>query len=545
MAASEYSEMSLIVSAGLEGAASIQDRKKRATAMIALKSFPDRQGPITPARVRDLIAFENHLHPIIQNDKKWFFANSERTDAIQFARDMHVLHNFGAATTEQMVLRRAEWARGDDDPLLQRMAAFSLHHHAASIKWCFFRHETVKPQTWPQLHSMLLFAETNGFATTLMHLFDTESQFKTSIQALYLRSLLLDVLNTGSLTMPQIEIADGWLGEWTLMYQLETDYAQASHSLFVDLDASAGIQLVTGNATWPSYRYLKMERLRDQVEVVRSELRVGRPYHGHSVSSAFLVEEHVALLSNVERVYKSLLEASASHLEERHLVANLVADVRVGFHAARAAIASDSARGGADAAKLSFADVELSLSPSVSTPTDEITLQPRNEAANAGEAAASHRWKIHDMSSKGMGMLVERGVGESTQVGQLIAIKPDGQPHWMLGTIVRKLTQRTIGETLLGIEMLCFRPLPVTLKPFAQASDPLPDPRLESTQALYLPGLEQHGRADVLVMPSREIGLKNIFGMRAAESLYRLSINRVLRKDGDWIGVRFEVLGKD
>jgi hypothetical protein len=144
-----------------------------------------------------------------------------------------------------------------------------------------------------------------------------------------------------------------------------------------------------------------------------------------------------------------------------------------------------------------------------------------------------------------MGMLVERGVGESTQVGQLIAIKPDGQPHWMLGTIVRKLTQRTIGETLLGIEILCFRPLPVTLKPFAQASDPLPDPRLESTQALYLPGLEQHGRADVLVMPSREIGLKNIFGMRAAESLYRLSINRVLRKDGDWIGVRFEVLGKD
>ena len=132
---SVQTEMSLVASAGLEGAITIQERKKRATAMIALKSFPDRQGPITPARVRDLIAFEKRLHPILQSDKKWFFANAERTDAIQFARDMHVLHNFGAATTEQMVLRRAEWARGEDDPLLQRIAAFSIHHLASSIKW--------------------------------------------------------------------------------------------------------------------------------------------------------------------------------------------------------------------------------------------------------------------------------------------------------------------------------------------------------------------------------------------------------------------------
>ena len=304
-------EMSLTVAAGLEGASSIQDRKKRAAAMIALKSFPDRQGPLTPARVADLISFENNLHVIIQSDKRWFFTNSERTDAIQFARDMHVLHNFGAATTEQIIARRSEWLTIDggsasgleDDPLLQRVVALALHHYAASIKWSFFRHETVKPQIWPLLHAQFSFAELNGFSTTLTHLFDAESHFKTSVQALYLRALLLDVLNTGSLSMPQIEIADGWLAEWTLGYQLEQTFSPTADSLFVDLDASMGIQLVTGNTAWPSYRYLKMERLRDQAEVVRSELRVGRPYHGHTSSSEFPVREHVALLTNVERVY--------------------------------------------------------------------------------------------------------------------------------------------------------------------------------------------------------------------------------------------------
>jgi cyclic-di-GMP-binding protein len=535
MTASDYTEMSLTASAGLEGANSIQDRKKRATAMIALKSFPDRQGPITQARVRDLIEFENRLHPIIQNDKKWFFANAERTDAIQFARDMHVLHNFGAATTEQMVLRRAEWAKSDDDPLLQLMVAFSLHHHASSIKWCFFRHETVKPQTWPQLHSMLLFAETNGFAAAPMRLFDSEAQFKTTVQALYLRSLLLDVLNTGSLNMPQIEIADSWLGEWTPFYQLDTEYTANVHTLFVDLDASSGIQLVTGNAAWPSYRYLRMEKLRDQVEVVRSELRVGRPYHGQSVSSEFPVEEHVALLTTVERIYKSLLEAATSHLEERLLVANLVADIHAGFGAVREAVTSAMKQAKEDSTMLRFESVELSLAPQGSDAS----------ADGVGGGSIADRWKIHDMSSKGMGMLVERTTGESAQVGQLLAIKPDGEKQWMLGTIVRKLTQRTIGETLLGIELLCFRPMPVMLKPFRNANDAVPDPDGEAIPALYLPGLEQHGRADVLVMPSRDIGLKSVFGMSASGSTYRLRINRVLRKDEDWMSVRYEVLGKD
>ena len=549
-------EMALTVAAGIDGAASIQDRKKRAAAMIALKSFPDRQGPLTPARVADLISFENNLHVIIQSDKRWFFANSERTDAIQFARDMHVLHNFGAATTEQIIARRSEWLSTDlsgdspleNDQLLQRVVALALHHYASSIKWSFFRHETVKPQMWPLLHAQFSFAESNGFATALTHLFDAENHFKTSVQALYLRALLLDVLNTGSLSMPQIEIADGWLAEWTLGYQLDPTYSPAAHSLFVDLDASMGIQLVTGNTAWPSYRYLKMERLRDQAEVVRSELRVGRPYHGHTSSSEFPVREHVALLTNVERVYKSLLDKSVSHIEERQLVANISADVRIGFDAVRSAIAGDInevvATGGRDAGgsnvnapTMKFADLELSLSPANKMQT--------SEAGTLHDVAPSARWKIHDMSSKGIGLLVERGIGEAVSVGELLAIKPFGEVHWMLGVLVRKLTQRTVGETLLGVEILCLRPLPITLRQFAQLADSKPDPSISPTRALYLPGLEEHGRADILVMPDSDMGLKNIFGLTAMSSKYRLRINRVLRKETGWMGVRFEVLGKD
>lgn len=569
MTPQDFTEMSLTAAAGLEGASSVQDRKKRASAMIALKSFPDRQGPFTQARVADLIRFENNLHVIIQADKRWFFANSERTDAIQFARDMHLLHNFGAATAEQIIARRKEWATAEDDPLLQRIVAFALHHYASSIKWSFFRHETVKPQLWPLLHALFSFAESNGFVAAETYLFDTENHFNTSVQALYLRALLLDVLNTGSLSMPQIEIADGWLAEWTPYYQLDQAFSPSSHSLFVDLDASMGIQLVTGNTSWPSYRYLKMERLRNQAEIVRAELRVGRPYHGHTSSSEFSVREHVALLANVERIYKSLLDASVSHIEDRQLIASVTADVRIGFTAARMAISGDidginaNDRGAratksantsvsaANPAPMQFADLQLSLTPidSPSTTTNESDaasgIDLLLDSDSTDEIAPAARWKIHDISSKGVGLLVERSVGEAVAVGELLAIKPFGEVHWMIGVLVRKLTQRAVGETLLGVEILCLRPLPITLRQFSQPTDSNPDPAIAPTQALYLPGREEHGRADILVMPDADVGLKNIFNLNAAAAKYRVRINRVLRKESDWMGVRFEVLGKD
>jgi cyclic-di-GMP-binding protein len=540
----------------LGDATSIQDRKKRASVMIAMKSFADRDGPLASDRIVDLFDFENRLHPIIQNDKRWFFANSDRLDAVQFARDMHVLHNFGARMMEQVVTRRAEWAKNDQDPLLLRAFAFAFHHHCASIKWCFFRHETVKPQVWPELHGLYRMAESLGLEQRPLSLLDTDTNFKTAITALYLQALLLDVLNTGSLNMPQIEIADSWLAEWTREYHLDSDNTANNHVLFVDLDATAGLQLVTGNSAWPSYRYLQMQRVREQVEAVRAELRVGRPYHGRNVSSTFRVEEHVALLSNFERVHKTLLNASASAIEERRLVANVSADIRLGFAGVRAAISgteidfAELTMGIPTASKMKMGELELSLEPVASAksgaPGSVANLSVEEETARTARLTAieNARWKVHDMSSKGLGLLVERDVGEAVQVGQMIAARPYGVRNWMLGVIVRKLTQRAIGETLLGVELLCQRSIPITLAFFANAKDTHPVYG-SKIHALYLPGLEEHGRADTLLLPARDFGAKNSFELTTKNAKYRININRVLRKGDDWVGLRFEVVSKD
>lgn len=521
-----------LTAAAHTGSLSILRREQRASIIGAFKTHADAPAPLSADNIRELMTFENSLYPVIQADKRWFFANTGKTEAIQFARDLNVLHSVAAKTLEGLVARRGEWSHGDQDPLLQQVIAFALYHHGAAIKWCFFRHEPVKPTLWPDLHGLYRFADQHGFAMAPMALFNEEAQYQTTILALYLRALLLEVLNTGSLTMQQIEIADGWLAEWTPDYALDQNYMPRAHALFVDLDAMAGMQLVTGSKAPPGYRYVRVEGLKEQMEAVRTQLRTGNPYHGRGAPNNFPMEEHVALLSAIERLYATLLQASASRIEERMPVSGLVAEVHLGFSQARQVI-STSAQGSNTQTAAIPAGLSLSLDPGGDAP-----------GASAQPDLDSKRWKIHDMSSKGMGLMIDRASGERVGVGQILAVKPDGFRNFMLGVIVRKLTQRTVGETLLGVEILSYRPLPVTLSRFNHPRDDEPDAAIAPVNAMYLPGRDQYGKADILVLPAGDFGLKNVFSLPTRLLQFRVRINRVLRKGPDWTGLRFEVIGK-
>ncbi len=482
-----------------------QTREQRAAIIASIKAFAETPAPLDVSHIYEVIAFENQYYPGIQNDKRWFFANATSAEAGQFARDMFVLHSFAARTLERLVARRGEWAQSDAEPLLQQVVTYALYHHGAAIKWCFFRLEPVKPTVWPELHNLYRLAEANGFAGQPISLYEGDGTHTP--QSRYLMALLLDLLNTGSLTMAQIEIADGWLADWTAAYQLDKEYSPEVHALFVDGEAMSGLKLMTGNEPQSAHRFLRVEGLRDQVEAARGELRAGRVYVGRGTPELFPIEEHVALLSTIERLYQTLLQASASRLEARTTLSGRAADVRLGFADAQRAVA------GAD-------------------------------AAETGKDERWTRWKLHDMSSKGVGLMVDRVTGERIGIGQILAVRPDGFSHWLLGVIVRKLTQRTLGETLLGVELLSYRPLPVSLQRYAHARDAEPDPASPPLAAMFLPGQDEDGKADVLALPAGDFGLKNILSLDANGIHFRVRVNRVLRKGSDWISLRFEVIGR-
>lgn len=534
---------------------SLQDRSARASVLRELTALATLAAPIAAEQIRDLIVFENALYSLIRTDKRWYFAHLAQAEAIEFARDIQVLHSAAAKALESLVARRGEWSRSDDDPLLQRIIGFCLYHQGAAIKWCFMRHEPLRPTAWPAAHALYRFAEQVGLATYPMRLFDVEGEDgeqRTTLQALYLRPLLVDVLNTGSLSTAQIEIVDAWLADWTTDYALDTDYSPDRHALFVDLDAPSGMHLAAGAADGSSRRYLHIDSLKRQIDTVRAEMRAGRSFHGRGVPNEFPVEEQVGLLEIIERVRQTLFQANASTLAQRTPIGDLRAEVRLGISAVHAAISGDDAPVQVDdtpkisaASPVQFGGIELTLTPSPSTGNDEPAPTRSNHSGP--------RWQVHDMSSQGFGLTASRAESLDIDIGTLIAIKPDGFANWLVGLVVRKIAQRPApDETLLGVELLSVRPLPVLLTRFAHAIDAEPDTTLAPVAAIYLAGRDSDGSSDgdgnggddVLLLPAGDFGLKTTFSLATRAARFRVRLNRVVRKGRDWVGLRFEVIAR-
>jgi hypothetical protein len=519
---------------GLLSLSSLQDRSARAALMREFSARASLPAPIPAEQIRELVNLSTLLYRLVRADAGWFFSRRGQADHSDFGAEIQALHGAASKALDNLVTRSGEWSRSDNDPLLQRLIGFALYHQGAAMKWCFFRHEPLPNSAWPPMHALYRFAEQAGFATFPMRLFDDESGHRTCLQALYLRSLLLDVLNTGGLSNAQVELADGWLADWASDYALDSSYLAATHALFVDLDAASGLQIATGIADLPSFRYLRVDRLPEQLEEARVALRAGRATSARAATSEFPVEEQVGLLNLIERLYQNLLQASATKIEQRTEVANLLAEVRLGFASARIAVAGNEqgGPGTADQTPMKFGGVELTLAPAAATPGKE------------NEGAAEAHWKVRDMSSKGFGLLIGSEKAERIGTGELIAVKPDGFAHWTMGVVVRKITQRESGETLLGVEILCVRPLAVLLSRYSRTDDAEPDPALAPIGALYLPGRDADGTSDILLLPAGDFALKTSFSLATRAARFRVRINRVLRKGGNWIGLRFEVIGR-
>jgi hypothetical protein len=530
---------------------SLQSREPRAAISASFKNIAEQPAPIAAETMRRLFALEEKLSSVIQNDKRWFFNSPNDPEADMFARDLASLHTIAAKTLTSLIERRGEWSESDQDPLLVRAIAFALFHHATAIKWGFFRHEPVKATTWPQLHRLYQLAETLGTATTGTTLRGTAGNAypatheQTSITAIYAHGLLLDLFNTGSLSTAQIEIIDGWLGAWAVMYRFDAEYVKDSHALLIDLDSIAGLQIVTGTPSQSSHRYLCLTGFTNQLEATRGDLRAGHPFVGRGMANMFAMEDYVALLSVVERLNANILQTSARRIEERKVLADTYAEVEVGFTAALAVVTNkDAAASNAidqASGELSFGGVTLSLEP----------MRGENPDAGTNSAAADQPkktpWRVHDMTSKGIGIIVERALAERMQVGRLLSLRLRRDSVWMLGNITRKIEHRSAGEALLGIEILSHTPLPLTLRAMDEYGDAVDAPPMH---AIYLPGANINGRRDLIVVNGDDAEasnggvLKTILSAQTGRGNFDLRLNRVAKKGEDWIGLRFDVVAQ-
>ena len=497
----------------------VRDATSRAQFLAAIRGLGQEGADFTVERLDALMRVEEHFQALLLYDQIEFLrqpatiSEADRDFALNVQRTC-----LEAANGFQRFLRnRGAWATTTAArKMVPRLTGLALNAIHCFVKWSHFLNEAGKATPWKQIHALYLLAEGEGYAQAPFVLHESQQAFRASVQALYLRTLVLDLLNSGNLSRLQVEIADGWFSAWCAYYSLDAEYSPRQHLFFVDVASDSGMHLIGRESHGPSARYARIDGLKAQIEEVRTGLRHGQLFAGHGAGALFPVEAHVALLAVIEKLYQSILAGSENRIEERTAFEDREVEVALGFERlVRKMLGPPGADGAAPP-----------------TAPDAAAPAPGNPATHDPEI---ERWRVHDLSSKGFGLVVDRGAADEVLLNGLVGLRNHETGGWMVGSVVRKLPHRVRGEMLVGVEVLSFRPIAVELHNVK---------RREDAAALYLPGQDTNGKLDSILVNATAFGADNLYDLTVGEAAYRIQLNRIIRKGADWIRARFEIRGK-
>ena len=492
--------------------------------------------PFTLQRLQSLMRVEEHFQALLLYDQIDFLRHSSSMMESErdFALNIQRICLEAANGFQRFLRNRNTWANTREAlDTMFRVTGLALNAIHCFVKWGYFLNEPGRAAPWKQMHALYLLSDADGYSQVPFVLHASQPSFKPSVQSLYVRTLVLDLLNAGNLTRPQIEIADGWFSSWCNDYALDTEYSSRQHLFYVDLAAEAGLRIMRKDSHGDSMRYVRAESMKAQIEEVQAGLRHGRLYAGYGAGAVFPVEEHVALLAIIEKLYASILAGSENRIEERTHFEDREVDVALGIDRVMRKI-----RDKTPAAPPPRAPV------AAPAPSDTIELSPSGMSfvetpAEAAPPAAAvdpevERWRVYDLSSKGYGLLVDRAASEVVMLNGIIALRNHQSGGWILGTVVRKQARGTSGEVLLGIEVLSYRPIALDLA----------HGKSESAEGLYLPGLDTNGKQDGLLVRPGDFRSDTTYAIRTGGATFRVRVNRIIRKGPDWINARFELVSK-
>ena len=515
--------------------ATVREPSERSVLLAAIRELGRDGVDFTVERLEALIRVEDHFHALLLYGQLDFLRQpfgATDTDR-DFALTVQRVCLESANGFQRFLRNRSSWAHTPEAiRLMHQVTGLAMHAIHCSVKWGYFLDESSRGAPWKQMHALYSLAEGDGFADLRFILHASQPQFEASVQSLYLRALLLGLLNTGSLTRAQIEIADGWLAQWALDYSLTREEPAGEPIVCLDLASDAGLRLAERCASTEGARYLKAEAMRAQIAHTQAELRHGRLLPTVGAGGAFAIEEHVALLATVEKLHESIMAGGEARVDRRTALESREVDVAIGFERAmrKAREAPAPEEASHPAGQMEMIDVsEQGLSVLAADPS---IMQAAAAAIRADPDV--ERWRVHDLSSRGFGLLVDRAASETVALNALISLRNQETGRWIVGSVVRKQPGRGRGEVLVGIEVIAYRSIAVDLERSQGGSVP----------GLFLPGNDAGGRRDSVLLALADYRGGSAFTIRMGTASYAVVLNRIVHRGTDWVNARFEIAAK-
>lgn len=429
------------------------------------------------------------------------------------------------------------------------MTVRALNYFGLDAIWSCYRYTAVNSTLWKRVHNLYHFAEYEEFDCQPQKLYP-EDEGVTSVSQAYLQILMLETLNTGSLTPRQIHLIERWLPTLLQGMEIAREFKPARHVFYVKLNENKGARRVRRVISSEHHRYWDTYGLKDKLDFLRAQLSAGRMPAQLGLTEDCRLPACLDLLERIAYFWAPVGVKRLQRAFERQQTVKSIEVLRglkdicinVRADGARSTLASAAASD-----ELSYAEmVDVHLYGFVTKRTQGKTNQEKEGIIEY--VPAHERWVMQNESEMGYGAHIDDQAEDWIRLGKLVGLKPEKKGHWNVG-VIRRLRRCEANQRYVGIEVIAEHPVSLMLRPEKTQQRALSIVGVEAVDVVRpIPGLyikaktSQH--SDSLILQSAEFATGRELWFTVRSIIYHLRLKRALERGDDWLRASFEVLGK-
>jgi hypothetical protein len=382
-----------------------------------------------------------------------------------------------------------------------------------------------------RLHKLLVTAIKAGVDASILNLMVDRRSIETTVEALYVRALLLERFASGNLPPRRLEILDSWLLEWMGSLWLSR----------VPIADGPALAINTHNANVGLTRFMPGERadfflglrpLQRQLERAVKSFHRGIIFPGWGIGLAMRMEEHVSVIEFLEREFAIIETASAQKGKRFALGLNSAVEVFFGFNDIYARALQHQS---------TLASTNISQGNTFNAPGDALSGAAARRAALSETGAhiapriGQQPIQLLDISESGMGLEMSNEDAAFAEVDELIAVRIEEGKPCVLGIVARKTSAHHKNVTIVGIKVLSKVPLRATLE---MVSDRLVR---QSVKGILVTGAAEHGFGDSVIVMDAVYKTNPTLSVMVASGVFHMRLGRVRQQGPGWKLAAIEV----
>jgi hypothetical protein len=307
------------------------------------------------------------------------------------------------------------------------------------------------------LHQTFKSAAAAGIGDQIIDLVVEGHPLRATIEALYVRTLLLERFAGGGLSARRLEILDSWLLSWMGSMWLSGDASSIRDGPVLCIDTSSEIHgLTRRQADQNADYFVALLPLERQLSRAIQTFHRGVMFPGWGMGMAFRIDDHVGVITCLEH--------------EFHILAH-----------------------GADTKSARTATGAL-LDIDVHTGIDAVLLACTRSAARAAPNPQANQYRLLDVSETGLGLTCSAEHAATIGVNELIAVRVTPRDPVLLGLVVRKAAAADRAKFVLGVRILAKRPWVTSVARLSSRGDEI------KFRAIFVSGTSDLGDGDAMIV---------------------------------------------